>query len=120
MTDQKEKPDSDSSRNAPGDPFHPLYKTLISHFPESSFRVEVTIGGIWFCDITTREGMVAVDWHPKREQMKYGVSDIPGDGGFTHQADILFETAEEAGGCVIGLMWRKEFDRKEASQKEGC
>jgi hypothetical protein len=118
--DEKRKPDSGSSGNAPFDPFHPLYRILLGHFPESSFKVEITTEGIWFCDVTTREGMVAVDWNPKRPPtLRYGVSDIPGDGGFTHQPDIVFETAEEAGGCVVGLMWRKEFDRKEASLKEG-
>lgn len=117
--DEKRNPGSDSSGSGTtSDPFRPIYKTLLSVYPETSFKVEVTLGGIWICDITTREGMATVDWNPKREKMKFGVSDIPGDGGFTHQPDFVLETAEEAGGSIIGLMWRKEFDRKEASRRE--
>lgn len=116
MTDQKEKDGSDSSKSAHPDPFEELYLAVLNLFPEASFKVEITKGGIWFCDVTVHAGMCNVQWHPKHK--KYGVSDIPGDGGFTHQPDLAFDTVEEARGAVLAFLWRKKTDL-ELSGKEG-
>lgn len=107
--DKKRNPGSDSSgSDTTSDPFEKLYKVVLDRFPEASFKVEITLGGIWLCDVTVHAGMCNVQWHPKHK--KYGVSDIPGDGGFTHQPDLAFDTVEETRGAVLGFLWRKKTD----------
>ena len=92
-----------------GDPFHPVYKIVLDHFSDASMKVEVTGHpvALWWLDVRTKHGTVVVQWNVKLE--KYGVSDVDIDPhDYTHKPDLVFDTPGEAGGAVVGLLWRKE------------